>query len=311
VVGADAVSERAASRDIVAGWRAASSGSNAPHVRARATVTTAPDGGFALRLDITADDVVTSHAVEARECSALADATALQIAMALGLVGDAGEDAPEPIVPTPTEIPPPPPAAATSAPVTAPTDDRAAPAIAPIDPAPRRRSIPLRGAVRVQGGAGTGRVPRVDARLAIGAALRFRRARIEAIAAHTFVQQQPHPDRDGLSLRVWQWSGQLRGCWVPRVGPLELPVCGGLEAGAARATSRGVPIRRTATIPFVAGVFGAALAWPFARRFALWVEGMGWVSATRPAFTVDGLPPWFTARRGGFDGAVGLEVRFP
>lgn len=301
---------------IVAGWRAqAPATTTETRVRARARITARPDGVFALQLDLIEGRVVTRHEVEATECSALADATALQLAMALGFVGEVGDVPPEPPA---AEVPTPPPPSDTTPPpidttppaVTAPATDRE-PVITRGDRPAARRSIPLRGALRLQGGAGTGRVPRVDGRLGLGGALLFRRARIDAVVMHTFLQVQPHPERDGLSLRVWQWTGQLRGCWVPQVGPVELPVCGGLEAGASRATSRGVPIRRDATSPFVAGVVAGALAWPFARRFALWVEVSGWLAATQPAFTVQDLPPWFTTRRAGVDGAVGLELRLP
>ena len=127
---------------------------------------------------------------------------------------------------------------------------------------------------------------------------------------HTFEQRAEHPDLD-VAVRVWQWTAIARGCWTPRVGPLELPVCGGLEAGASQGRAVGVPERDTVASPFVAAVAGVGLAWPFARRFALWVEVDGWVGLTQPAFTIEGLEPLFTTRRGGVDGVVGLEVRFP
>jgi hypothetical protein len=102
-----------------------------------------------------------------------------------------------------------------------------------------------------------------------------------------------------------------RGCWTPHLGPIELPVCGGLEAGASQGHASGVSRRRTATNPFVAAVATVGLAWPFARRFALWVAVDGWVGITQPAFTIETLAPWFVTRRGGVDGVVGLEVRLP
>ena len=94
------------------------------------------------------------------------------------------------------------------------------------------------------------------------------------------------------------------------LGPLELPVCGGLEAGATQGRAVGVSVRRTASSPFVAAVATVGLAWPFARRFALWVAVDGWVGLTQPAFTVETLDAWFVTRRGGVDGVLGLEVRF-
>jgi hypothetical protein len=286
---------------VVAGWRAqAPADVVTTDVRARAVVHARPPDGFALELEIDAEGVVTRHAVTAVDCRALADATALQIAMALGL--DPG---------APTLVPTPPATAETDAapapvnPSTASTP-RTTTSSTPV----RDRSPGPRGALRVQGSVGTGRVPRIDGRLGLAGALAWPRARIELGVMHTFEQRAEHPDLD-VAVRVWQWTAIARGCWTPRVGPLELPVCGGLEAGASQGRAVGVPERETVASAFVAAVAGVGLAWPFARRFALWVEVDGWVGSTQPAFTIEGHDPLFTTRRGGVDGVVGLEVRFP
>lgn len=272
--------------------------------------------GFVLSLVIDAEGTVTQHTEASEQCQVLAEATAVQIAMALGFLEDQSETTdPDATADTTIAVPPPPTVVvppSTPTPVATPREP-ASPSMPPVDAtaARARRFAAPRGALRVQAGAGTGRVPRVDARLGLGGALVWPRARLDGVVAHTFMQSQPHPDREGLSLRVWQWTGLLRGCWVPTVGPIELPLCAGLEAGASRATSRGVSRTRVATGPFVAGVITGALAWPFTRRFALWIELDGWVAATQPAFTVQDLAPWFTTRRGGVDGAVGFELRLP
>ncbi|MBL8943730.1 MAG: hypothetical protein JNK45_11300 [Myxococcales bacterium] len=303
---------------IVVRWRRSAPTSLPPlHVGARGRVVAVPTGGFALALDLTTEGTLTHHDEHAEDCDVLAEATALQVAMALGFLpdGPASTDAstvPVPAPPATIDLPAPLPSvdpSATARPTAGPADPspRAAPASAPR----RRRPLGLRGAVRLQGSAGTGRVPRIDAGLGLAGALLWPRARLDVVVAHTFLQRQPHPDRAGLSLRVWQWTGRVRGCWVPRVGVLELPLCGGLEVGASRATSRGVLRTRVAESPFVASVLAGALVWPFTRRLALWVELDGWVAWTQPAFTVQDLAPWFTTRRVGVDGVVGLELRWP
>ncbi len=285
---------------VIAGWRAqAPADAVTSGVRARAVVREQAPEGFALELEIDADGIVTRHAVTAADCRALADATALQIAMALGL--DPGA--------TTTTIPPPVASeSATTPPVT--TSTTSTPSSLPPLPRRRDRVRELRGALRLQGGVGTGRVPTIDGRLGLAGALAWPRARLELGVMHTFEQREEHPDLD-VAVRVWQWTAIVRGCWTPRVGPLELPLCGGLEAGASQGRAAGVPQRETVASPFVAAVAGFGLAWPFARRFALWVEVDGWVGLTQPAFTIEGLEPWFTTRRGGVDGVLGLEVRFP
>lgn len=312
---------------IVVRWRESAPTSLPPlHVGARGRVVAVPTGGFALALDLTTEGTLTHHDEHADDCVVLAEATALQVAMALGFLPDGKPSTqvsrvpipappaaldlpgpPPPIDPPPIGPPPidPPPMTPTARPV----DPR--PTSAPASTPRRRRPLGLRGAVRLQGSAGTGRVPRIDAGLGLAGALLWPRARLDVVVAHTFLQPRPHPDRAGLSLRVWQWTSRVRGCWVPRVGVLELPLCGGLEVGASRATSRGVARTRVATGPFVASALAGALVWPFTRRLALWVELDGWVAWTQPAFTVQDLAPWFTTRRVGVDGVVGLELRWP
>lgn len=290
---------------VIAGWRAqAPADAILGTARARASVREEADG-FALELEIDADGVVTRHAVTAVDCRALADATALQIAMALGL--DPGAPTESATVPAPAATE----EAAAAPVVTTPIESRTTTSRTPSTPSRRTRPLGFRGALRVQGGVGTGRVPTIDGRFGIAGALAWPRARIELGVMHTFEQREEHDELD-VAVRVWQWTAIVRGCWTPRVGPLELPLCGGLEAGASQGHASGVPERETATSPFVAAVAGFGLAWPFARRFALWVEVDGWVGLTQPsAFTIEGLEPLFTTRRGGVDGVIGLEVRFP
>lgn len=76
--------------------------------------------------------------------------------------------------------------------------------------------------------------------------------------------------RDRAAGRFWAWWVGTRGCFVPRRGEVEFPLCGGVEAGQVRATGV-APARNTrdANYPWAAASLGGGVSWVIIDRVAL------------------------------------------
>jgi hypothetical protein len=115
---------------------------------------------------------------------------------------------------------------------------------------------------------------------------------------------------DGRSGRIQGWWLGTRGCVVPRVGAVELPLCPGIEAG--QAIARGIAPTtnvRGARQPWVAIVVSPGLRWAFVDRVALTLDAALLVSLVRGRFLI-GDEPIASLTPVGFRGSLGLEVRF-
>lgn len=115
---------------------------------------------------------------------------------------------------------------------------------------------------------------------------------------------------DGRGGRIQGWWLGTRGCLVPRIGAVELPLCPGIEAGQVRA--RGIAPTtnvRGGTQPWVAITVGPGLRWAVVDRLALTLDATLLVSLVRGRFLI-GDEPITSMVPVGFRGALGLEVRF-
>ncbi|MCH9687566.1 MAG: hypothetical protein K0V04_39395 [Deltaproteobacteria bacterium] len=166
-----------------------------------------------------------------------------------------------------------------------PPEPRHAPAQAPTRTRPKVR---LRLAAVGEAGA----LPGVTGgpRLAVG--LGWPRARLELHGGYLAPRRD---DAQGQEVRYQAGAGGLRGCGRPRVGRIELPVCGGLEGGAVRATTVQSERRRTRHGPWLGPLasVGVAARWG---RVGLWAA----LEAVVPVFSGEFL----------LHGALGFR-RFP
>jgi hypothetical protein len=115
---------------------------------------------------------------------------------------------------------------------------------------------------------------------------------------------------DGRRGRVQAWWLGTRGCVVPALRTIELPLCPGVEAGQVFA--RGLAPTTNVSNgmqPWAAIVLGQGLRWPFLDRLALTVEAAVLVSLVRGRFTI-GDETLASLTPVGFRGALGLELRF-
>lgn len=300
-----------------------------PGVRTRGELTRA-GAGWQLRLVIERDGVAGERSVRGGDCSELARAGALALAIALEpKVGDAAEPPtatpPGPLVPTPPEPPPPlvispapvePPAPA-SPPVVASPVVVASPAAPPM---PESRRPLVAHALRVSGGLEAGLLPGVGGGVTAGYALRSPWLRLELVGGVWPARARDYADRPGVGSRATLATLGLRVCPTLRVraahderrgaaGLVELPLCAGLELGALAVRGEGFEGARALVRPWLAVEVQPAVVWRFARRVALWAGVALVVPIRRPSFRVEPLPDLWSVGVVGIRGLLGLEVQ--
>ena len=254
-----------------------------------------------------ADHQLSKPGVEERDqwtadaCETLASVFALKVAMAIDAVTvlELGLDEPPP-----AEVTPQSPAEATPAPVISPptpTDEASEPA------SPRT----LRGAVRVMAGAGIGLLPSVAPELHGAVALFGEKWRVELNVRHSFQRQLRLDDEPGVGGDFRLTTGGARGCPVPRVGPIEIPLCVGLDVGALWGQGVGVSQTVATRRAWLAIAVGPALRWTLGRYIALHGGADAYIVLLRPGFAFETRGRLFRAPPAAVSVAGGVEVRFP
>jgi hypothetical protein len=115
---------------------------------------------------------------------------------------------------------------------------------------------------------------------------------------------------DERRARIQGWWLGTRGCLVPRVGAVELPLCPGFEAGQVIARGLAPTTNvRGGTQPWLAIIVSPGLRWAVLDRLALTADATLLVSLVRGRFLI-GDQPIASMVPVGFRGALGLEVRF-
>jgi hypothetical protein len=115
---------------------------------------------------------------------------------------------------------------------------------------------------------------------------------------------------DGRGGRIQGFWLGTRGCVVPRIAAVELPLCPGFEAG--QVSARGIAPTtnvRGASQPWVAIVVSPGLRWAVVDRLAITLDAALLISLVRGGFVI-GDQPLTSVVPVGFRGALGLEVRF-
>jgi hypothetical protein len=288
-------------------------------VEAVLTVTPLADAGWSAGLEITVGGVRSSRRFAGRSCDEVAEAAAFVTAIIVDpgvLARSPGElvPMPEPGPPTlpaaPEPVAPPPagPAPRDREPLTSPEPASPSPLtspepIAPPTPTPRR----VGGLLRVTGGLEALGAPRVGPQVGGALGLLGRAWRVELTGMYRAPTQQV--DAAGVGARVRLWSVGARGCGVLRPGPLEVPMCLGVEVGQAIADGVGFAGARRAAIPWFSPVLGSALAWSPRRWFAVWFGLDLAIVAPGERFTASGLGVVFESRPVSLRAALGLELR--
>lgn len=223
-------------------------------------------GGYRLVLRTSAAGVVDERTLEADDCRALADATALVVALAIDPVAVAeameafaADDEVEPPRETPPVGPAPARREATTTELRSTTDSGEA-----SEPAERSRP---EGLLRVGAGVGLGALPGVTFVPSLAAGLRWRRARLELEGTY-WIPRVSEPV-DGARVAVQLGTAAVRGCGQLGRDRLEAPLCGGVQLGGMRGRGQGAPNAHAAVGPWVALEASVGLSWWFRPRWAL------------------------------------------
>ncbi|KIG19119.1 hypothetical protein DB30_04584 [Enhygromyxa salina] len=101
------------------------------------------------------------------------------------------------------------------------------------------------------------------------------------------------------------------GCGVLQAGPVEFPLCAGIEAGAIRGRALApIPNAEVAAQPYVGVMLGPGLSWAPIERVALGLELQAQVRLASGGFALDDLAA-LNATPVGVRALAGVEIRFP
>lgn len=307
-------------------------------LRARATVSEGEGEVLELVLELDRDDgPVGRRTMQAADCDELANAAVLIVALAVDpeaeleapmverptesgstAPGEDGEVPPVPAEPEPSEGSEPAPGPNDEPePTPDPNDEPEpyeAPAPAPVPVRTDRSPRPLHAGLRVGAGAGFSALDDASAIVSVAATAWGRAFRVE-LGATYWTPVEVRPAGSSAGGRLQQWTIDARGCGLLRPGPLELPLCGGLDVGAIHGVGVGVTSPRNATSLRLALTAGAALVW----RPARWNERVGpfigadlLVALVRARFRATPAAPGLVHHTPPVGGrlAAGIEVRF-
>lgn len=303
-------------------------------IRPRARVTLSRTAhGYGSRIAIETEGRRDTRQLDADDCTLLARATTVVIAVSLdplaAALGPMRRARPDDDPATGD----PPSAGSTTPPRPVPDPPRRArPGDAPPEPRSRSDAPPSSGSgepspedaasrppPRLEAGArlgaavGAGLLPSVGAGLTLAPFLGVDRVHVRATVQYWARRRIDFDPRRDATAQLRMVTGGLRIC--PRLGrgPLRVPLCAGVDAGAVlgRGTGDALIDPRSARAPWVGAVLQPGLEWSITPSLSLWLALEGVVSLYRPAFAVEGAARAWTAGPGGLRGLVGLQLHRP
>lgn len=306
-------------------------GEDAAGLRVDATIEHRADGLFELRLELSGPQDRFVRTLESPSCRTLADAVTVIVAASLAPPLDedgqttplredtkmlTGADAPTGrLVPELPEAPPEDVATTDQVGTASSSGDARA---TRRSPAPSRDGGQRSGRLRLEGTAGAGLLPSLDAGVRARLGLHLAHARFDVSGAYWFaddINLEREPDTLDVSATVRAWAVGLRGCGVVpiRLAWLELPICLGVEGGALQGRSGGDDLvaARARTQPFVSGVVGSELVFLVHRNIGLTVGADMDIRFVAAGFSIRGLDDTYRPRWVGGRGRAGVEIRFP
>jgi len=161
------------------------------------------------------------------------------------------------------------------------------------------------------GGVGFGPLPGVTPAAGVAASVLGKAWRVDLVGRTWLRGQARAEEAPEAGVDFALGAVGARGCPVPAIGPVELPVCAGIDGGVIRAEGVGVEGANVAHRLWLAVSFGPALVWPMTRHFALRFEAEAAVPLLRPGFTIENLGLVYRVPRSAASAWLGLEFRFP
>jgi hypothetical protein len=233
---------------------------------------------------------------EASSCQALADATALIVAVTLdpiavsGSIADAKASDP---TPDPIREPPPEPRLVEPElpPEPEPEDGTSTLGVSSSDAGdgePAALDSRVRVGLSLHGGGGFGPTAGAHGSVGARAALLGDRWRVDVAGRWSTPRRETLASASGS---FDAWTIEARGCFVPIAGPVELPLCPGFELGSVRGRGRPpTPNPTTSSFLWLAPSLSQGLTWAVVPRFAIGIELGLLAPLTRGRFAVGGTP---------------------
>lgn len=251
--------------------------------------------GFRLRLRMAVgqgNDV--ERVLRDRSCTVLAETAVLMIAVTIDPTAATRAPPPEPPasepVAAPTKPAPAPPKPAPPKPASSPGPRARDCDVGRSQLARRDRDLRPCGSLELRGGVQLGVLPQTYGfGVGLDLALTWARLRLEIGGNHWFrrsARVADDPPRGG-DLRLS--SGGLGACARLGRGAIEVPLCGGIEAGAIYGRGVGIAAPRTERVPWVAASTGPRVMWVIRRRWLLIAGADLVVPLARYRFQVEGL----------------------
>jgi hypothetical protein len=256
---------------------------------------------FELELMLTTQSGTGKRSLSGETCNEVVDAAALIVAIAInpkvleraaaetssesqGTADGTPEEAVTQIEPEPAEEPPP-------------------------TPTPERKPRP-RVAVHAAGGLGAFVLPGPTAALQLGVGVTGSHWRVDAIGSYWTRQTQVVSEMVSGHFQLG-YAG-VRGCGVPVAGPVEFPICGGLDVGAMRGEGLGEGLRvaRAQNAIWLAARAGPSVLWRTTRWLGLMLQADAVFPLLRPVFdTQPSGTEVFRAGPAGLKLLLGVEFR--
>lgn len=274
----------------------------APNQRvvARASVRRNEAGNWQLSLSLASNEQVAEETLVAKQCRALADATALKVALAIDPLATARA-----IEASAQRVQVGPPALEGRAVSTEQKDTEEGEYA---EEAPQPASV-VQGGVRLDLGAGLDLLPGLALGGNVGVWLQRFGWRGE-LSGRAFVgEASAYPKMPAVGARLQLFGGVLRGCHLWSAGSIELPLCLGVDAGVSRGIGFGLATVNSATSWWAAVELGPALRLPLSERVAIWIEADANLPFLRSGFNVRNLGSVYTTPPVAAMGWVGCEIR--
>jgi hypothetical protein len=289
-----------------------------------ATVTAGADGDFKVRLETHGEGGVRVREIRGESCNAVADATALSIALVIDPDAVArAKPAPPPDAPAPPPPSPPPPVVPAPPPPSPPPRLVPPPAPAPPLPAPpapigaapadaaQGRARRPTFALQAWGAADAGSLPGISFAVGGEAAVLVGDFRVELGGGvwvdrpATLAQMPSAGGNIGLAV------GSAGACWLPLRGPrIQVGPCLGLEVGRLHAEGFGVTSEGSGSSLWSALRGGGLLAWSPLSWLAALIRLDAAVPFARPTFSLTGLGAVYRSSPVVGRATTGVEVRF-
>ncbi|MEX1361649.1 MAG: hypothetical protein AB1Z98_00870 [Nannocystaceae bacterium] len=282
------------------------------------------EGSTAFVLDLTLDEGRGgTRRLRGSSCEELSEAAALVVAMAIDprLLERSAErpseteaevpSASSPIATSP-EAEPDPEAEAESEPVPVATSPSTVAVDEPADaPAGPARDRALAFVARFDGGVGGGPLPGASGVAMVALGLIGRGFRAELTGSYWPPSSTVSETNPRVGVRAQLWTVGAQGCGEPRVGPVSIPLCAGLHAGAVHAIGTGAQSPLRVASRWVAVVIEPGVVWWARPRLGLAVRASGHVAVARPQWRSEPSGAIFAAAPVGGTVRAGLELRLP